>query len=467
MVFSSLLFLFRFLPVMLLAYYAAPVRFRNGVLFIGSLIFYGWGEPVYISLLLFSTLVDYIHGRLVWHFREEGREKAAKVTVASSVIINLGLLGVFKYADFLMETAGRLIGLNLPLPGLALPIGISFYTFQTMSYTIDIYRREAEPQKNIIDFGAYVSMFPQLIAGPIVRYHTIARELKERKEGYEAFSRGVFLFAVGLGKKVLIANYMGALWSEISGVPDGERTVLMVWLGIFAFGMQIYFDFSGYSDMAMGLGAMMGFHFPENFRYPYTARSITDFWRRWHITLSTWFKEYVYIPLGGNRKGVARQVRNILIVWLATGIWHGAAWNYLLWGLYFGVLLLLEKFVLKRYLVKMPGLLQGVYAMFFVFLGWVLFAHENMAEGLVYLGQMAGAGGLALVNRRTLYLIVTNLFLTGASVIGSTPFPAKWCGKIGGKKAEAAKIIFAAAVLLLSTACLVNASYNPFLYFRF
>lgn len=295
MVFSSLLFLFRFLPVMLIVYFAAPKRFRNGVLFIGSLIFYGWGEPVYISLLLFSTLVDYVHGRLVWRFMEEGKQKRARLCVASSVIINLGLLGVFKYADFLLETVGRLTGLSFPLPGLALPIGISFYTFQTMSYTIDIYRKEASPQKNIIDFGAYVSMFPQLIAGPIVRYHTIAEELRERTENFAGFSRGVFLFAVGLGKKVLIANTIGALWTQISGVPDAERTVLMMWMGILAFGMQIYFDFSGYSDMAMGLGAMMGFHFPENFRYPYTAKSITDFWRRWHITLSTWFKEYVYI----------------------------------------------------------------------------------------------------------------------------------------------------------------------------
>lgn len=389
MVFSSLLFLFRFLPVMLIVYFAAPKRFRNGVLFIGSLIFYGWGEPVYISLLLFSTLVDYVHGRLVWRFMEEGKQKRARLCVASSVIINLGLLGVFKYADFLLETVGRLTGLSFPLPGLALPIGISFYTFQTMSYTIDIYRKEASPQKNIIDFGAYVSMFPQLIAGPIVRYHTIAEELRERTENFAGFSRGVFLFAVGLGKKVLIANTIGALWTQISGVPDAERTVLMMWMGILAFGMQIYFDFSGYSDMAMGLGAMMGFHFPENFRYPYTAKSITDFWRRWHITLSTWFKEYVYIPLGGNRRGAAVQVRNIAIVWLLTGIWHGAAWNYLLWGLYFGALLLLEKFILKPYLEKMPSAVRSVYAMIFVFLGWVLFAHENMAEGLQYFTQMA------------------------------------------------------------------------------
>ena len=414
MVFSILLFLFRFLPVMLIVYFAAPKRFRNGVLFIGSLIFYGWGEPVYISLLLFSTLVDYVHGRLVWRFMEEGKQKRARLCVASSVIINLGLLGVFKYADFLLETVGRLTGLSFPLPGLALPIGISFYTFQTMSYTIDIYRKEASPQKNIIDFGAYVSMFPQLIAGPIVRYHTIAEELRERTENFAGFSRGV-----------------------------------------------------GYSDMAMGLGAMMGFHFPENFRYPYTAKSITDFWRRWHITLSTWFKEYVYIPLGGNRRGAAVQVRNIAIVWLLTGIWHGAAWNYLLWGLYFGVLLLLEKFILKPYLEKMPSAVRSAYAMIFVFLGWVLFAHENMAEGLQYFTQMAGAGGIAFASRRTWYLLVTNLPLLAAAVLGSTPLPGILCRKLSGRVRETAELLFVAVILVLSVAFLVDASYNPFLYFRF
>lgn len=493
MVFSSLLFLFRFLPIMLLTYFAAPKRFRNGVLFIGSLIFYGWGEPVYITLLLFSTAVDYVHGRLVWRFQKEGKKRAAKMTVASSAAINLGLLGVFKYADFLIGAVGQAVKMDLPLLGLALPIGISFYTFQTMSYTIDIYRGEAEPQKNIIDFGAYVSMFPQLIAGPIVRYQTIAEELRERTERYADFSRGVFLFSIGLGKKVLLANNIGALWTEISGIPDGERTVLMMWLGIFAFGMQIYFDFSGYSDMAMGLGAMMGFHFPENFRYPYMARSITDFWRRWHITLSTWFKEYVYIPLGGNRKGVVRQVRNILIVWLLTGIWHGAAWNYLLWGLYFAVLLLLEKFVLKTHLERMPSALQSIYAMVLVFLGWVLFAHENVAEGFSYFAQMAGAGGLEPVSRRTCYLLLTNLPLIAAVLLGATSLPSAWCRKWEGKwgeksplsmvrrgaaekgaKAEEnsvqnnwARLIFAAAILILSVAYLVDASYNPFLYFRF
>lgn len=300
-----------------------------------------------------------------------------------------------------------------------------------------------------------------------MRYHTIAEELRERTENFAGFSRGVFLFAVGLGKKVLIANTIGALWTQISGVPDAERTVLMMWMGILAFGMQIYFDFSGYSDMAMGLGAMMGFHFPENFRYPYTAKSITDFWRRWHITLSTWFKEYVYIPLGGNRRGAAVQVRNIAIVWLLTGIWHGAAWNYLLWGLYFGALLLLEKFILKPYLEKMPSAVRSVYAMIFVFLGWVLFAHENMAEGLQYFTQMAGAGGIAFASRRTWYLLVTNLPLFAAAVLGSTPLPGILCRKLSGRVRETAELLFVAVILVLSVAFLVDASYNPFLYFRF
>lgn len=467
MVFSSLLFLFRFLPIMLLLYFAAPKRFRNGVLFIGSLIFYGWGEPVYITLLLFSTAVDYIHGRLVWRFRNEGRFRAAKWTVASSAVMNLGLLGVFKYADFLINAVGQVVKTDLPVLGLGLPIGISFYTFQTMSYTIDIYRGEAWPQNNIIDFGAYISMFPQLIAGPIVRYHTIAQELRERTEDYAGFSRGVFLFSAGLGKKVLLANNVGALWSEISGIPAGERTVLMMWLGIFAFGMQIYFDFSGYSDMAMGLGAMMGFHFPENFRYPYMARSITDFWRRWHITLGTWFKEYVYIPLGGNKKGAVRQVRNILVVWLLTGIWHGAAWNYLLWGLYFGILLLLEKFLLKPYLDKMPAAFQSVYAMVLVFFGWVLFAHENVMEGFYYFVQMTGAGGLSLISRRTGYLLWTNLPLIAAAFLGATSLPSAWCRKWKMTATGWPRLILAGFLLTLSVAYLVDASYNPFLYFRF
>lgn len=479
MVFSSLLFLFRFLPAVILAYYLVPTRLRNGVLFIGSLVFYGWGEPVYITLLLFSTLVDFFHGQLVEHFQKQGRIRRARMAVASSVIINLGLLCFFKYTDFLIRSTNEILGTQLPLLGLALPVGISFYTFQTMSYTIDVYRGEAKAQKDLIAFGAYVSMFPQLIAGPIVRYHTIARELSARQESLSWFSLGVRRFCIGLGKKVLIANQAGALFSEISGMFADDRSILLVWLGIFAFGMQIYFDFSGYSDMAVGLGAMFGFHFPENFRYPYTASSITEFWRRWHISLGTWFREYVYIPLGGNRRGVRVQVRNILIVWLLTGIWHGAGFNFLLWGLYFGVLLLAEKLFLKGILERLPRAVGIFYAQVLVILGWVLFAFEDMGQIGVWLSQMAGfyrtaAGSfLPLATDRTVYLFLSNLLLLGAAVLGATRLPALGAGfamKLLEKKKGAREVLelsFCLLLLLFSTAFLVNAGYNPFLYFRF
>lgn len=493
MVFSSLLFLFRFLPLFLLCYFLAPGKYRNGILFLGSLIFYGWGEPVYITLLLFSTLVDFYHGKLVDQMKTNGKSRAAKCVVASSVVINLSLLIIFKYTDFLIGSFNALCGSNLPLPRLALPIGISFYTFQTMSYTIDIYRGDAPVQKNVISFGAYVSMFPQLIAGPIVRYQTIAKELDYRKETVNQFAAGARLFVTGLGKKVLIANQTGALWTEITGILPEERSILMVWMGILAFAFQIYFDFSGYSDMASGLGIMLGFHFPNNFNYPYISKSITEFWRRWHISLGTWFREYVYIPLGGNRTGTGLQIRNILIVWLLTGIWHGASLNFLLWGLYFGILLLLEKFVLKDLLQRLPGWFGQLYTFLLVLLGWVLFAFDSMRGGLAYLLQMLGAGGLDFVNPRTVFLLCGNAVLLLAAWIGSTPLPKKAASiilhrldrdsdhrrtdngddpidvrsalaSLGGTAAE---LFFLATVLLLSVAYLVDATYNPFLYFRF
>lgn len=464
MVFSSLLFLFRFLPLFLALYFLVPRKLRNGVLFIGSLIFYGWGEPVYISLLLFSTLVDFFHGKLVGRFLERGNRKAARMTVASSAFINLALLVIFKYTDFFIRSVNSLTGSGIPLLGLALPIGISFYTFQTMSYTIDVYRGEAPVQNNIISFGAYVSMFPQLIAGPIVRYQDIAAELNTRTESLERFSLGIRRFVVGLGKKVLLANQAGALWTEITAILPADRSVLMVWMGILAFAFQIYFDFSGYSDMAVGMGHMLGFHFPENFNYPYISKSITEFWRRWHISLGTWFKEYVYIPLGGNRKGGLLQVRNILVVWLLTGIWHGASVNFLLWGIYFGLLLLLEKFVLMKYLKKLPSLLQCAYAFLLVLLGWVLFAFDDMGQGFQYLLQMTGAAGLSLCNERTIFLLSGNLVLLAACALGSTPLPARAAGRWKDRVPEP---LFLGLVLLLSVAYLVNATYNPFLYFRF
>ncbi len=467
MVFSSLLFLFRFLPLFLALYFAAPKSLRNGILFFGSLIFYGWGEPVYISLLLFSTLVDFIHGKLVGYFKEKGNLKGARLAVASSAVINLSLLFVFKYTDFVIRSFNELTGSSIPLLGLALPIGISFYTFQTMSYTIDVYRGEAPVQDNLISFGAYVSMFPQLIAGPIVRYQDIAAELNCRRENLEQFSLGIRYFIIGLGKKVLLANQAGALWTEINGILPEERSVLMVWLGILAFSFQIYFDFSGYSDMAVGMGHMLGFRFPENFNYPYISKSITEFWRRWHISLGTWFKEYVYIPLGGNRKGGLLQVRNILIVWLLTGIWHGASLNFLMWGVYFGILLLFEKFILKNILKKFPSWLQHTYACLLVIFGWVLFAFEDLHAGLAYLLQMLGVSDLPFSNDRTLFLLLGSLSLLVFSAFGSTPLPARLADRFCKKGRTILEPLFLGAVLFLSIAYLVDATYNPFLYFRF
>ena len=401
------------------------------------------------------------------HFKEKGNLKGARLAVASSAVINLSLLFVFKYTDFVIRSFNELTGSSFPLLGLALPIGISFYTFQTMSYTIDVYRGEAPVQNSLISFGAYVSMFPQLIAGPIVRYQDIAAELNCRKENLEQFSLGIRYFIIGLGKKVLLANQAGALWTEINGILPGERSILMVWLGILAFSFQIYFDFSGYSDMAVGMGHMLGFRFPENFSYPYISKSITEFWRRWHISLGTWFKEYVYIPLGGNRKGSLLQVRNILIVWLLTGIWHGASLNFLMWGVYFGILLLFEKFILKNILKKLPSWIQHTYACLLVIFGWVLFAFEDLHAGLAYLLQMLGRGGLPFSNDRTVFLLLGSLSLLVLSAFGSTPLPARLADRFCKKGRTILEPLFLGAVLFLSIAYLVDATYNPFLYFRF
>ena len=373
MVFSSLTFLLWFLPCVLLVYFLVPKKAKNAILFAFSLLFYAWGEPIYVGLMIFSTVLDYCCGRAVEKFR--GTLKA-KIGLLVSVIVNLSLLCLFKYADFLLGTVNGIFGCNIPLLNLPLPIGISFYTFQTMSYTIDVYRGDAKVQNNIISFGAYVSLFPQLIAGPIVRYQTIADQIDERTHSFDKFGEGVKRFVCGLGKKVLLANNIGLLWNTISG--SSELSVVSAWLGIVAFAFQIYFDFSGYSDMAIGLGKMFGFDFLENFDHPYCSKSVTEFWRRWHISMGTWFRDYVYIPLGGNRKGLAIQLRNIAIVWLLTGFWHGASWNYVLWGVYFGLLLILEKFFLMDKLKKIPACIGHIYALLCVAVGWVLFAFEDI-----------------------------------------------------------------------------------------
>ncbi len=471
MVFSSILFLFRFLPFFMICYFAAPGRVKNFVLFLGSLIFYAWGEPVYVVLMLFSAVSDYIHGRLIDTRRGT---RAAKWLLASSLIINLLLLGFFKYADFLIQSVNAVTGAAIPLLKLGLPIGISFYTFQTMSYTIDVYRGEAKAQKNLLDFALFVTMFPQLIAGPIVKYRQIEGSLHVRRADIRDISYGVKRFVLGLAKKVLLANNVGLLWNAVKGMDYTAVSVLTAWLGILAFALQIYFDFSGYSDMAIGLGSVMGFSFPENFNYPYISASVTEFWRRWHISLSSWFKEYVYIPLGGSRRGLPRRIINLLIVWMLTGIWHGAGWNFLLWGLWFAVFLIAEKLFWGEVLSRLPGLVGHVYCLIVVAVGWAVFELESVGAVRTYLGAMFGVGGRVLRDRQALYLGRENLVLLVVCVLASTPLFAKIAGRLKDSRAGLSRAAYRVgekmvpvALLLLSIAYVTDASYNPFLYFRF
>ena len=473
MVFSSLLFLFRFLPAVLIVYYLAPRRFRNLVLLLFSLVFYAWGEPVYILLMLVSILVSFTGGIAVDRRKRLGDERGAKISLIVSSVISLTLLGFFKYADFAVGTVNSITGADIGLLHLALPIGISFYTFQTMSYTIDVYRGEARVQKNLISFGAYVSMFPQLIAGPIVQYKTIDKQLRSRKETSVQFAQGVNRFMIGLGKKVLLANNAGALWDGIRTMPFDAIPAATAWMGLAAYSLQLYFDFSAYSDMAIGLGHMFGFRFLENFNYPYISKSITEFWRRWHISLGTWFRDYVYIPLGGNRVGTVRRIRNIFLVWLLTGIWHGADWNFVLWGVYYGVLLLLEKFFLGKYLERLPAVLRHGYCLFFVMLGWNLFVFDDMSMGLGYMRALFGGYGQGLWNRETVYLLYNHAVLLLLLIFGSTQLPGRIgrriCAALSGSDTAVilVKNVFYAGIFVLSVAWLVDASFNPFLYFRF
>ena len=469
MVFSSVLFLFRFLPIFMICYFLAPGRMKNFILFLGSLFFYAWGEPIYVVLMLFSTVVDYVNGRLIERCR--GSRKAVFPLIAS-VVINLGLLGFFKYADFLIETVNTLAGTAFPLMELGLPIGISFYTFQTMSYTIDVYRGEAKVQKNILDFGVYVAMFPQLIAGPIVKYREVEERLHNRSVDVVAISHGLKRFCIGMAKKVLLANNLGALWTEISVQSYQSMSMMTAWLGMLAFAFQIYFDFSGYSDMAIGLGEILGFHFPENFNYPYISASITEFWRRWHISLGSWFREYVYIPLGGNRKGLPRQLFNILIVWMLTGIWHGAGWNFLLWGLWFACLLVLEKMFLGKVLSWFPRVVGILYTCVAVLIGWALFELTTLGDILGYLRAMVGTSGFLDTN--AFYLGREYLILLVIGAVASTPIPKKLITRLERSKTGLCMAVYRlgekiipAALLLLCIASIVDDSYNPFLYFRF
>lgn len=466
MVFSSTIFLCVYLPLVLLGYYICPKKGRNLFLLIVSLVFYAWGEPKYVFLMIFSILVNYIFGRLM--DKNRGRQKRMKLLLVLSVVIDLGLLSVFKYTDFIITNVNAIFGSSFDLLNIALPIGISFYTFQAMSYTIDVYRDDVRVQKNLIDFGMYITMFPQLIAGPIVRYADVQDQLAERSVTTADFSEGVMRFVVGLGKKVLLANQMGAVWSEIYAL-GGDVSALMAWTGAIAYTFQIYFDFSGYSDMAIGLGRMFGFKFPENFRYPYQSVSITDFWRRWHITLSTWFKEYLYIPLGGNRCGLARQALNLLIVWSLTGFWHGAGWNFVMWGLYYFVILFIEKLFLLKALDKLPKFFRHVYALLLIVIGWVIFASDDVSVLLPYLGSMFGANGA--VGGMDVYTLFTKAVLLIICCIASTELPKKLflsaTGAMNEKAAFTIKSVMTIALLALSMILLIGDSYNPFLYFRF
>lgn len=475
MIFSSLLFLFKFLPIVLILYFAVPAKLKNFVLFAASLIFYSWGEPVYVLLMLFSTAVDFFHGKLVYRYKCLNQQKKAKMAMISSVIINLSLLGFFKYADFFLSSVNNIFNVDIALLNIALPIGISFYTFQTMSYSLDIYMNDEVPQNNIISFGTYVALFPQLIAGPIVRYKDISKELRERKESADDFFIGIRYFIIGLGKKVLLANNIGMLWDEIKVMEASSLTVVTSWIGITAFAFQIYFDFSGYSDMAIGLGRMFGFKFPANFNYPYISKSITEFWRRWHITLGTWFREYVYIPLGGNRCSFALNIRNILIVWLLTGFWHGAAYNFIIWGLYFGIVLILEKTFFLKVLEKIPALFRHMYALVFILIGWVIFELGNVSDMGNYILAMFGIKGEGFIDSRSLFILKEYGIILIVLVLASTPIPKVIIQKLQDKVRNmnmqwisyVAENIFNIAILFVSTAYLVDASYNPFLYFRF
>ncbi len=457
MVFSSLLFLVRFLPCVLLVYFIVPGCMRNTwknlVLFLFSLLFYAWGEPVYIWLMLFSTVVDYINGGLAGYFVARDRRGVARIFVVLSVMINLSLLAVFKYA-------GKY----------ALPIGISFYTFQSMSYTIDVYRGKAKAERNPINFGAYISAFPQLIAGPIVRFADISAQLRERRSDIEKIRDGVIRFVCGLGKKVLLANQAGEIFRTVTGYNAGQMTTLAAWLGILAFMFQIYFDFSGYSDMAIGLMSIFGFSIPENFNYPYESKSITEFWRRWHISLGNWFKEYVYIPLGGSRKGMERTFFNIFVVWFLTGLWHGATVNFVVWGLYFCFFLIMEKTWLLKLLGRLPGWVSHIYALVVIYFGWLLFAWEDIRGHRVYLKAMAGVGAGGLFNNETLYLLVSNAVLLLLLAFGATSYPKRIAAAVTKQDGFFTSLLqtgYVAIVLLLSIAWLVNGTYNPFLYFRF
>jgi len=458
--------MFYFLVFTMGIYFVVPRKFRNLVLLCSSLFFYYWGEREYVLIMFLSTVIDYTHGLIVEQCKEQGNIKGAKIAVGSSIFFNLALLIFFKYWDFL---AGSLqaIGIPAPILGIHLPIGISFYTFQTMSYTVDVYRGDTRAQRSILNFGTFVTLFPQLIAGPIIKYKDLGGQIDERTVSADKFSAGVQIFMVGLAKKLLIANNVGMLWDSYKALAPGDLTVAGAWLGVVAFSFQLYFDFSGYSDMATGLGRMFGFDFLANFNYPYISKSITEFWRRWHISLGTWFREYLYIPLGGNRCSKRRWVFNLLVVWAATGIWHGASWNYLLWGLYFFILLMVEKFFLLDRLKKAPAIVAHIYTLFFVLVSWAIFAIEDFSHLTAYLRVMFGLGGVPLTNGAFGYYLTAYLPILLVAGVASTPLGVMVYRKLKPRTQQVLCTMLVVAGLVVCTAYLVASTYNPFLYFRF
>ena len=468
MLFSSIVFLFSFLPAVMILYYLLPVRFRNVILLLASLVFYAWGEPVYLFLMLLSILFNYFSGLDIARSLQDKR--AAKRSLVFNLIINLAVLGFFKYEGFVLDTLNGILPVHISYHALPLPIGISFYTFQILSYIIDVYRGNVKVQTNLPNFALYVTMFPQLIAGPIVQYADVDEQLASREISRTKFGEGSMYFIRGLAKKVLLANTSGMIFTEVSGLAKDNIAVMTAWLGAFAYMFQIYFDFSGYSDMAIGLGKMFGFEFNMNFNYPYVSKSITEFWRRWHISLSSWFRDYVYIPLGGNRVSKIKHIRNLLIVWFLTGLWHGAAWNFVAWGLYYGVILIIEKYLLSPVLDRLPDVVRHIYSIVLVVIGWVLFFSSSFGQAADYIRVMFGAGAHGFADRESMYLLTSNLILWLILIFGSTPLVHfRYEHMLRSKKWNTTIInsVVYAALFIVCIAYLVTETYNPFLYFRF
>ena len=468
MVFSSLIFIFIFLPLVLVSYYIAPRRLRNTVILLASLLFYAWGEPTYIILIIISILINYLGALLIRvHIKNKDKSKFIFITL---LLIDISILFFFKYYGFAIECLGSIIGLDLKVKSISLPLGISFYTFQQISYIADIYMQKVKPERNLIDFATYITMFPQLIAGPIVKYDDIHKQLANRKESINKFGEGVQRFIIGLGKKVILANNIGVIWTQVKEVNLNDLSVVLAWIGIIAFTLQIYFDFSGYSDMAIGLAKMFGFDFLENFDYPYISKSITEFWRRWHMSLGGWFREYIYIPLGGNKKGTLIQVRNLFIVWFTTGLWHGASNNFLVWVLYFGVILFIEKIYLKDLLKKIPSIFSHIYTLIIVMIGWVIFDMNTLTDSGHYIKIMFGFGNNIFIDNLAKYILTNNFIILLIGLICSTKLIKIYMNKIKSTFRENDVFLITAInllILIISTAYLVGASYNPFLYFRF